>query len=159
MERKALLKLPVILTTKQDVTHVHRELQNFCDLVVQSFARHEKPIKYPPISDSLRALAVDNQINLHEEKACKTLLGDIEELKNSLIIMHISFPNDPPPDILQKIVTWLRKEFSPIIVIQVGLQPSIAAGIILRTPNRQYDFSLRQHLYKNRDKLIGVFGT
>jgi len=35
----------------------------------------------------------------------------------------------------------------------VGLQPTIAAGIVLRTPNHQFDFSLRQHLYKNRAKL------
>jgi F0F1-type ATP synthase delta subunit len=157
VEPKNPLKLPVILTTKQDVIHVHRELQHFYDSVVQATIRHESPVKYPAISDSLRALAVDNKINLHDERSCKNLLNDLEKLRDSLIILHISFPNDPPTDILQKIVTWLRKEISPNVVIQVGLQPSIAAGIVLRTSNHQYDFSLRQHLYKNRDKLVEVF--
>jgi F0F1-type ATP synthase delta subunit len=56
-------------------------------------------------------------------------------------------------------IIWLRKEIDPRIIIHVGLQPTIAAGIVLRTPNKQFDFSLRRHLYKNRDKLLEVLKT
>jgi len=148
------LKLPPSLTTKQDLTRVHRELQVFNDLSLQSVMRHDKPVKYPAISDSLREVAVLNQIDLRQENACKKLLDGLEVLKEKAIIIRISFSSDPPEEILQKIVIWFRKEIDQHIVIQVGLQPTIAAGIVLSTPNHQYDFSLRQHLYKNRNKLI-----
>lgn len=148
------LKLPDILATKQDVVRIHRDLQAFMDTAAQSILRHEKPVKYPGISDSLRAVAVANQINLHNEEAAQRLLDDLGQLKEKMIVIHISFTTDPPVEVLHKIVAWLRQEINPQIVIQVGLQPSIAAGIILRTPKHQYDFSLRQHLYKQRDKLI-----
>lgn len=147
------LKLPTILASKQDITHVHRELRVFLDLVMQSIMRHDNPIHYPAISSTLRALAVENQIDLRDETSCKQLLVQLEDLKHNAPAVHISFPVDPPAEVTQKIVTWLRKEVDPRIVIQVGLQPTIAAGIVLRTPNKQFDFSLRQHLYRNRDKL------
>lgn len=150
------LKLPTILASKQDVTYVHRELRAFSDLVMQSIMRHDNPIKYPPISATLRALAVENQIDLRSEDSCKQLLLYLENLKHNAPTVHISFPSDPSPEVVQKIVLWLRKEVHPSIIIQVGLQPTIAAGIVMRTPNRYFDFSLRQHFYKNRGKLMEV---
>lgn len=147
------LKLPVILASRQDLAHVHRELRVFLDMVMQSVMRHDNPIQYPGISTTLRALATENQVDLRDETACKELLVKLEKLKNDAPTLHISFPIDPSAEVVQKLIVWLRKEIDPRIIIQVGLQPTIAAGIVLRTPNHQFDFSLRQHLYKNRAKL------
>ena len=149
-----VLKLPTILASKQDITHVHRELRVFSDLVMQSIMRHDSPVQYPAISATLRALASENQIDLRQEEACATLLHDLEELQKHAPTIHISFPVDPPAEVIKRLITWLRAEIDPNIVIQIGLQPTIAAGIVLRTPNHQFDFSLRQHLYKNRAKLM-----
>ena len=148
------LKLPAILASKQDLTHVHRELRVFSDLVMQSIMRHDKPIKYPPISATLRALAVENQLDLRDETVCKDLLEKLENLKENAPTIHISFPSDPPPEVVQRIVAWLRTEVDPRVVVQIGLQPTIAAGIVMRTPNLFFDFSLRRHFYNNRHKLI-----
>jgi F0F1-type ATP synthase delta subunit len=121
---------------------------------MQSIMRHENPIKYPAISANLRALAVENQVDLRDQDACQKLLSELEKLKNDAPSVHISFPVDPSPEVVQKLVQWLRNEVDPRIIIQIGLQPSIAAGIVMRTPNHQFDFSLRRHLYHNRGKLM-----
>jgi F0F1-type ATP synthase delta subunit len=149
-------KLPTVLASKQDVSLAHRELGIFIDMVLQSVMRHDKPVKYPPISATLRAVASENQIDIRDEKASRDLLETLQHLKEKATCLHVSFPNDPSIEILHKMVEWFRKEIDPHIIIQVGLQPTIAAGIVLRTQNHLYDFSLRQHLYKNRDKLIEV---
>ena len=150
------LKIPDNMASKQDITHVHRELRTFTDEVVQSIMRHDDPVKYPPISDSLRNLAMENQADLRDPKVCDNLLLQLEEVKHSSPTVHISFPADPSREVLQKLVKWFRKEVDPKIFIQIGLQPTIAAGVVLRTPNKTFDFSLRKHLYKNREKLIEV---
>jgi len=147
------LKLPIILASRQDITHVHRELRVFLDLVSQSILRHDNPVQYPGISATLRALATENQVDLRNEAACKELLGRLEKLKNEAPTLHLSFPIDPSAEVMKKLIVWFRQEIDPRIVIQIGLQPTIAAGIVLRTPNHQFDFSLRQHLYRNREKL------
>lgn len=146
----------MLLATKQDLTRIHRELSVFIDLVMESVLRMDKPVKYPPISATLRAIASENQIDLREETASKKLLKDLEQLKKQAPVISISFPEDPAPEVVQKLISWFRQKIDNHILIQVGLQPTIAAGVVLRTKNHQYDFSLRRHLYKNRGKLIDV---
>jgi hypothetical protein len=148
------LTLPTVVASRQDITHVHRELRLFDDAAIQSVMRHDKPVKYPPISAKLRKVVQQNQIDLRDETARKKLLASLDVLMNKAPTIHISFSAEPTPEILQKLVEWLRKEIDPRIVIRVGMQPTIAAGIVLRTPNQQFDFSLRQHLHKNRAMLI-----
>lgn len=151
------LKLPLLLASRQDLIHVHRELRMFLDAVTQSILKHESPIKYPGISATLRALAAENQIDLRNETACKNLLTKLDELKRKAPVVHVSFPTDPQAEIVEKLINWFRQEVDPHIIMQIGSQPTIAAGIILRTPNRQFDFSLRKHLYENRGKLKEAF--
>jgi F0F1-type ATP synthase delta subunit len=148
------LTLPTVIASRQDITNTHRELRLFDDAAMQSVMRHDNPVKYPPISAKLRGIVQQNQIDLRDEAARKKLLSALDALKSSAPTIHISFPNEPSAEVLQKLVTWLRKEIDPRIVIRVGMQPTIAAGVIVRTPNHQFDFSLRQHLQKNRGKLI-----
>jgi F0F1-type ATP synthase delta subunit len=148
------LTLPTIIASRQDITHVHRELRLFDDAAMQSVMRHDNPIKFPPISSKLRGLVQENQVDLRVEADRKKLLDTLDKLKNNAPTIHISFPVEPSPEVLQKLVSWLRKEIDPRIVIRVGMQPTIAAGVIVRTPNHQFDFSLRQHLQKNRAKLV-----
>jgi predicted secreted Zn-dependent protease len=79
------LKLPIILASRQDITHVHRELRLFTDTIMQSIMRHDNPVKYPAISANLRALAVENQIDLRDQEACQKLLADLEKLKDEAL--------------------------------------------------------------------------
>jgi len=67
----------------------------------------------------------------------------------------MSLSADPSTRFLEKLVTWLRREIHPQVLLTIGLQPTLGAGCVLRTPNRQFDFSLRQDFAKKRDLLIG----
>ena len=73
------LKLPAILAARQDIIHVHRELSIFMDLSMESVMRHDKPVKYPAISDTLRALASENQVDLRDESQCQKLLASFRQ--------------------------------------------------------------------------------
>ena len=57
--------------------------------------------------------------------------------------MHISFSADPSPLFTQKLITWLRAELHPLVLIQIGIQPNMGAGCVVRTTNKYFDFSLR----------------
>ncbi len=147
------LKLPTTIASRKDVIRLHREIRSFIDITTQSIMRHDNPVKYPPISEQLRALAVENQVDMRDPKNCEKLLTQVDNIKEHAPSVHISFPVEPSAEILEKLVVWFRKEVDPYVVIQVGLQPTIAAGVVVRTPNHQFDFSLRRHLYENRHKL------
>lgn len=147
------LKVPTNIASRKDVIRLHREIRMFIDSTMQSIMRHDNPVKYPAISEQLRSLAVANQVDLRTPKACEQLLEKVDILKETAPSVHISFPTEPSPEVLERLIVWFRDEIDPYIVIQVGLQPTIAAGVVVRTPNHQFDFSLRKHLYENRQKL------
>ncbi len=147
------LKLPNSISTRKDLAHINRELRIFYDYMIQSIMRHDNPIKYTPISDQLRELAIVNQIDLRDQSACERLIEDLQQLKSDAPSVHISFPVEPSREALDKLIDWLRAEIDQTIVISVGLQPSIAVGVVVRTPNHQFDFSLRKHLENSREKL------
>ena len=69
-------------------------------------------------------------------------------------VVHISFATDPSSAFVTKIVSWFRQNIHPLVLVQVGLQPSIAAGCVVRTANHQYDLSLRKHFAAQRPLLI-----
>lgn len=147
------LKLPTTIASRRDIIRLHREIRSFIDVTTQSIMRHDNPVKYPAISEQLRALAVTNQVDMRDPKRCEELLKKVDYVKANAPSIHISFPVEPTADILERLVVWFRQEIHPLIVIQVGIQPTIAAGVVVRTPNHQFDFSLRRHLYQNRHKL------
>jgi hypothetical protein len=55
---------------------------------------------------------------------------------------------------MAKLVGWFRANVHPHVLVQVGLQPNIAAGCVVRTTNKVFDLSLRNHFAQNQQVLI-----
>jgi F0F1-type ATP synthase delta subunit len=153
VEPNPKLQLPNNLATKQDVVHIHRELGAFIEAVQASVMRHDKPIRYPAISDILQSVASANQIDLYDEAQSRQLLINLEQLQAKAPLLNISFASEPEPEALQKLMAWLRAKIDPQIIIQIGLQPTIAAGIIVHTSRRRFDLSLHRYLDDRRQEL------
>ena len=146
------LKLTDSIASKADVTRLYRELDLYCTQEIQNKIRQDKN-QTTVVSDQLKEFALQNSIDLSNKTDCDLLLNALSIFKDKLIVVHISFPVEPNLNCVHKLVVWFRQNIDPNIVVQVGLQPSIAAGIIVRTPSKQFDFSLRRHLYEQSNKL------
>jgi len=146
--------LPLSIITIIDLSRVGRELEALNEFMVQSAIRTPgTSMALPRLSKLLDDAANANKLNLLEEKDRQALLNALGYLKMHAPKMHISFSAEPSGVFIGKIAEYIRKNISPVALIQVGLQPTIAAGCILRTPNHQFDLSLRQHLRGSRGKL------
>jgi len=108
----------------------------------------------PASSRMLDELVKANNLDLLNPADRKLLINSLEVVKSKAPAVHISFAADPPQAALEKIITWLRREIHPVLLLQIGLQPTIAAGCILRTPNKVFDFSLQKYFSSNKDLLI-----
>jgi hypothetical protein len=107
-------------------------------------------IDLPKIGPKLEQLAQANNFNLLE-KANRLELGSLlDDIKTKAPVARMSFASEPSPDFLATIVTWFRDNINPHTLMQVGLQPSIVIGCILKTPNKTFDFSLRQRFREQR---------
>lgn len=147
--------LPLTIITSVDLGRVNRELANVEDFSLQSSVRNAgKQPQLPRTSKGLEDLASMHNCNLLVEVDRQALRRIVDELRQGAPVLHFSFATDPSPSFLTKLVTWLRNEIDPNTLLSIGLQPGIAAGCIVRTHNKYFDFSLRKHLERQSKLLI-----
>lgn len=140
--------LPPAIFRRVDIGRLQRELE------AQDAAKSTTP------SQLLAELCEINHLDSAKPTDRAKLSQALEIIYTKAPVLHISFAADPPTSMMVKIVTWVREEIHPFALMTVGLQPSLGAGCVLRTNNKYFDFSLRQHLDKQRELLISkLVGT
>ena len=80
-------------------------------------------------------------------------------LKDKVPVLHMTFSVTADVESLQTLTQWVRNSVHPQAVIAVGLQPSLVAGVYLRTPNHIHDFSVRGALEGRHGLLIEELET
>lgn len=156
----ATLQLPLAVISPVDVGRLGRELAALDDYLSQAALRKsEEPPALPRTSKLLEELARQNGTNLLTKTERSLLLEFMQTVARQTPVLHFSFAADPSPAFLRQLIEWLRREIHPLVLVQVGLQPSIAAGCVLRTSNKYFDFSLRRHFTERRQELIDRLGA
>ena len=156
MAPNAQLALPSLVVGPSDVIRLRRELESLNDYMREATLRKggEETPKLPKTSRVLDAFAELNKLSLLQSTDRDAATAFLRELLKSAPNIHMSFAADPSAAFVDKVITWLRQNTHPLVLLQIGLQPTIAAGCVLRTPNHYYDFSLRRHFAENHDLLI-----
>lgn len=153
----SILHFPLSVVTKVDIGRLVRELEQVDNFLHEAAIRTPgTPIKLPKTSRLLDETSEVNKLNLLHEDERTRLLEFLKQVRNSAPVMHISFSADPSPLFTQKLITWLRSEVHPLIILQIGLQPNMGAGCVVRTTNKYFDFSLRDRLKEKRSLLAQI---
>lgn len=152
-----MLRLPVLVSSQADLGRLIRELDAVDNYLRQMALRQaNSPADLPRISKALQETSTLNNTNLLDQTGRTNLLQSLKTYKASAKILHISFAAEPSPAFVQKMTDWLRNNIDSLLLLQVGLQPDIAAGCTVRSRNKYFDFSLRKELSKHRPELIGL---
>ncbi len=151
---RVMTGLPTQVTSPVDVGRLMRELEMIDNSLLQLGMRAGgEAISLPKISHLMEQTVELNKLNLLQEDDRQLLAQFLAAIKKESPIVHMSFSADPAPAFIEKLIVWLRTEIHPVILLTVGLQPTIGAGCILRTTNKYFDFSLRQDFQKKRKLL------
>lgn len=149
------LKLPLNVVSQVDVARLLRELRDLDDYFISAAARKSGTGNQPPrVSRMLERVAEENRLNLLEEKSRQAMAISLNLILGSAPLLHISFASEPSIKGLEQILNWMRGNLHPYVLLQVGLQPTIAAGCVLRTNNRVFDLSLRNYLKAQEPYLV-----
>lgn len=149
-----ILKLPVSIMTKQDLHRLIREVEALDNYILQNSIRGQQSAALPRLTATLETLIRDNSLEIMDDKARPSLRATLNELLRSAPVVHMSFAVEPSSFMTQKIVSWFRSEVHPALMLHTGIQPTIAAGCVMRTSNKYFDFSLRQHLKASQGLLM-----
>jgi len=151
----AILTLPINVTGRMDVGRLVREVEALDNFLEQASVRKPgTPMQMPKTSKLLDEMIEHNKVNALVEDDRRRLLQFLITVRAKAPILHMSFSSDPPPMFTQKLVAWLRDNVHPLVLLQVGLQPNIGAGCVVRTTNKYFDLSLKQHFAKQHPLLM-----
>jgi F0F1-type ATP synthase delta subunit len=147
------LALPLQVATPVDVGRLLRELEQIDNLLMQAELRKEQNPKLPKTSLLMDHLIGLNKLDLLQSTHRKQLQAFLVQVREKSPVLHMSFSADPAPVFIERLMTWLRREIDPLVLLTIGLQPNIGAGCIVRSRNKQFDLSLKQDMLDKRDAL------
>lgn len=149
------LILPVSIATKADVGRIEREVSAVNEFLEQALIRQPgSAVTLPKMTKLMEELVTSNKLNLLVPADRKQLIDFLVSARDKAPELHMSFSAEPSALFMQKLTTYIRQNIHPQALIQVGLQPTIGAGFMLRTTNKYYDFSLRSALKSKKDILM-----
>ena len=150
------IQLPLAVVSRTDVSKCLRELESVEDFFHQSALRGVQPKDLPTVGRVLDSLAKSNSMSLLKAEDRVKLMQFLARLKVKAPVVHISFPVEASGDFIAQLLEWFRKEIHPHVVLQIGLQPELAAGCVLRTNSKYFDFSFRKHFERSKEKLVAA---
>lgn len=137
--------------TTLDLSRVLREAERLDEFLHQSGLRSPGTnTTLPKTTQALESIAEANGLSLLDATHRKHLIGNLRTLKLQIKKVHISFAVEPSPAVIQKIVAWFRTNVQNDLVVEIGIQPTVSVGCIVRTTNKVFDMSLRHRFEESR---------
>lgn len=149
--------LPPSVVTKIDVSRLVSEVEQLDSELTAAAVRAKTgapQAAQPTISEQFAAFLTQNKLPFDTSQARSALVQQMRLMKDKVPVIHMTFAVQADPVSLQQIVQWLRTSVHPQVVISVGLQPSLVAGVYMRTPNHVRDLSLRTLLTGQHEVLV-----
>lgn len=143
--------LPPTIVGRTDISRLLRELETLEASSVKTKNPPAQPLK---ITGLLSQIVAANDYDLSDKNHRQHLSQQLTTVRDRAPAVHISFATEPSPKIIETLLGWLRSNIHPYLLLQIGLQPSIAAGCVLRTPNKIFDLSLRAYFEKQKPYLL-----
>lgn len=88
-----------------------------------------------------------------DENYRSLLLEQMEKILESSEKVTISLAQSPDSEFLSELVGWLRANVNPYLVVDIQIDPMLVGGLVLRTREHIYDWSLQRQLVQTKPKL------
>lgn len=150
--------LPPSVVTRVDVSRLIGEVERVDNELTTASVRAAAGVQgqvTPVLSEQLTTFLTQNKLTLNSSPERTELIKQLGLLKESAPVIHMTFAVEADRESLQQLAQWLRASIHPQSIIAVGLQPSLIAGVYLRTPNHVKDLSLRAMLDGGHAVIVG----
>ena len=152
------LVLPSSVVTKRDVSRMVTEAERIdSEMTTATVHAHiaNGMVQSPAFSGQFSDFLTQNKLVFEESGARTELIQQLRKLKDAAPVVHLTLAVQADPESLQQLTQWFRNSVHPQVVVAVGLQPALVAGVYVRTPNRVLDYSLRHALEGKHSMLVG----
>lgn len=152
------LKLPNTVGSRRDIIHMQREIERLLEEHLQHDIAKEQTGELRGVSKPTAMVRETLRANdmKSDTQQLKELSQKLEAVMQRAPRIRIAFANEPDSNTYEKIVGWFRREIHPDVLLQIGVQPTIAGGCIVQAGQHRYDFSLRKRLLDKTNLFVKV---
>ena len=148
------LQLPPTVVTRADISRLASELEFVDNELLSARIRATGQAAIPTVSDALTDFLSINKLAIDDDHQRTALIKQVQLLKDKAPTIHMTFAVPADRESLQELAVWVRENVNKQAMLSVGLQPSLVAGVYLRTPNHVHDLSIRAALANSRGVLV-----
>jgi len=154
-EGRGLMKLPTSIVSTGDARRLRRDIAALEETLQAIRLRTNAPVaKLPRLSRMLEEFASTNRLNLLLPDDRHHMAVFMDYVIKKAPVLHISFASEATRKFTTELIVWLRTNYDSEMLLEVGIEPNIAAGCVVRTTNKMFDFSLISHLRQQRGLLM-----
>jgi hypothetical protein len=151
-------ELPAAVYSPQLLESVVFDIQTYLDWYRQNQIRQKvgaKPKGEPNHSDET-VVTIEAWLK-GKPPTLESLQALLEHLRQlDLPEVHIMLAALPNRTQRQQLVDWFRNNASSKVLLSFVADRNLGGGLVVRTPNRVFDFTWKQELVAGRDKLAGI---
>ena len=146
--------LPSSVATKGALSSLLTELERIDNEMTARAVHESDNMPEVEIPDAVQDFLSLNEFSLDNTNDRSELITQLRMLKRQAPVIHMKFAVETDSASLGTIVSWLRESVHPQAILVTGFQPSLVAGVCVRTPNHIYDMSLRSAFKQGREVLL-----
>lgn len=152
---QSTVMLPLSVVGYKNLDMLLSDLQEANDFLLQAAVRRPgSALSMPRISKVMDDFVKLNDVNILDQKKREDMIMEVQNLLESAPSLHISFSTDPPQTVIHAVLSWLRQKIHPLCLLNIGLQPNIGVGCIIRGNSTYFDLSLREQLFRNKSMIL-----
>jgi len=137
-------RLPHSIITKSQLASLQRELVRLSTA---------KTAKQKKLSDDLEQFLAMNRIGTITAELQKKLLTALAATAKNAPQITIALGSLPDTDERIELITWLRSQIHPQLLLHIVQDSDVIAGAVIRTERNVYDYSLHSAIFSNTNLL------
>jgi len=152
------IKLPTSIVSLNDLMDLIAEISSYLSWYnhqqikskVSKKASKDQYNLSPTAANLIRDSLANKQIT---SKDIESLIAKLKQLKDKSTTVTITLAAIPSPGIKKTLTSWCRDNISDKALINFNFNREILGGMVIKTNNHIYDWSIRRQLIASKDKL------
>lgn len=125
------------------------------DASVSAKATKSKPA-LPEPSEPLANLLHSNNVAAGNTDALDALNKELEAILKDAPVMHLTFAAAAGRTLKRQLTVWFRTQIHPHSLLTFATRSDIGGGVVLQAGSRFYDYSFRDRLLANKQRLTEI---
>lgn len=155
------VRLPLEVYSPDHIGIALWELGRLIDQVRNSSTRSAvtggEGVQAMPVSTFLSTILSSVSVAPDDLQALEKLQAELRVVRDSAPVAHLVVSALPGRAVKHELIGWFRKELHMQHLVTFSMRRDIGGGFLLRIGSKQYDFTYRTELLKDKHRLTEIF--